>query len=370
MHHAIITLDDLDGVPPPESLVHCDLLKFLDAVPDGWADLVVTSPPYWKLVDYDGDGARQADIAGGQLGLEDTPEEYVERMAAVFLGVAKKIKPTGHMIVNMKDTYMARRNQQVTQSRHKAKHIGRAGSINRHPVIPRKSKCFVPERLADRIMRDGGYPCRSMDVWYDHSRMPERARDRHWQKTEHVYHFSMGQRSYSRFADEGGCPGPNVLNILHKTGQGKHHATMPLALAAEYIDFLCPPGGTVFDPFGGEGTTAVVAKAMGRSFVLAEIVREFIETAAERLAAPAEHQWSLSPAADVAEAVVEKIRGSSALIATASGRRSVVPLEDIRCTGADKVGDRLTVVTETRKTYMGASKYALSRTIHYLPPGP
>lgn len=367
--HLIITIDDMaGGVPAPNSLVHCNLLEFLARTPDGWADLVITSPPYWKLVDYDGDGARQADIAGGQLGLEDTPEEYVERMVEIFLAVAKKIKPSGHMIINIKDTYMARRTHQATQTRHKAKAIGRAGSISRHPIIPCKSKCFIPESLAIQIMRQGGFPCRMQDCWYDHSRMPEaRVMDRHWQKTEYVYHFSMGQRSYSRFSNEDGHPAPNVLSILHKTGKGKHHATMPGALAAEYIDFLCPPGGVVFDPFGGEGTTAVVAKAMGRSFVLTEIVREFCESAAERIADEGYDGKDACPDIVVVDAVVEKVARGNAMVTPSRGQKSLIPLDELRHTGASKVGDKLQVLIETRKTYMGSGKYAVSRVFHYMP---
>lgn len=370
--HPIIPIDSMAvGLPAPDSLVHGNLLEFLDRTPDGWADLVVTSPPYWKLVDYDGDGARQADISGGQLGLEDTPEEYAERMADIFLAVAKKIKPSGHMVINIKDTYMARRRRQATQTRHKAKSIGRAGSIAKHPVIPCKSKCFIPEMLAERIMRLGGYPCRSQDIWYDHSRMPEsRVKDRHWQKTEYVYHFSMSQHSYSRFSSGGGSPGPNMLSVLHKTGVGKHHATMPLGLAAEYIDFLCPEGGTVFDPFGGEGTTAVVARAMGRPFVLTEIVREFCESAAGRIA-KGEDTVDGACSTDVVDAVVERVGGGNALVAPEGrGRKSLVPLDLLRHTGACSAGDRLSVMIETRKTYVGSGKYAVSQVFHYMPPSP
>jgi DNA modification methylase len=369
--HPITTLGDMGGdPPPPDSLVHCNLLDFLAATPGGWADLVVTSPPYWMKVDYDGHGARQADIDGGQLGLEDTPEQYADRMADVLLKVAAKVRPEGSMVVNIGDTYMARRRRQATQTRHQAKHIGRAGAIAGHPEIPRKSLCMVPWMVADRVVRRGGYACRSADVWYDHSRMPEpRVKDRHWQKTELVFQFAMGEHSYSRLG-EGEHPGPNVLNIPHAVGKGRHHATMPPALAAEYIDFLCPPGGLVFDPFGGEGTTAVVARSMGRSFVLTEIVREFCESAAGRIAAEACPEARPADRPEVLDAVVDAV-GSSFATVSARGRRLVVPLEGLRLVGAVAVGDRLTVVVETRRTYLGQGpsgpRHAFSQTVHCLP---
>lgn len=277
---AVLSIEDLDGAPPADSLFHCNVVDFLSQTPDGFADLVFTSPPYWTLVDY----GEEADIDGGQLGLESSPEEYIARIGAVFLGCLKKLKPSGHLVINIKDTYMAKRAKQAVQTRHQAKVIGRAGRIPGHDIIPNKSLCLVPERLAWKLIEEGGARLRSKDIWHDHARLPEpNVKDRHWQKYEHILHFARSGKSYSKFKEEGGHPGGNVLDLLHTTHDGVHHATMPYRLAVEYIDMMCPKGGVVFDPFCGTGTTAVVAKALGRSFVGTEIVRKFIEDAAVRV---------------------------------------------------------------------------------------
>jgi len=366
----ILTIDDLAGrVPPRDALVHGNLLEFLDRTPDGWADLVVTSPPYWKKVDYDGGGAKQADIEGGQIGMEPSPDEYEDRLVDILLKVALKVKPSGCMIVNIGDTYMYKRKQQVMQTRHKGKFIGRAGAMDGHPIIPKGSLCNIPARVADRVMREGGYPIRSLDIWNDYARLPEpSARNRHWQKMEQVFHFAMGSGYHSKFREKkSGRPGGNVLSILHSIGKGKHHATMPLALAAEYIDFLCPPDGVVFDPFGGEGTTAVAANRLGRSFVTIDVVREFCESAADRIANEKCERSTRPAESIVVEAVVEKIAGGKAVVTPANGRRSIVPLNDLKHTGAEKVGDRLLVMIEMRKTHMGGSAIAVSQVFHYMP---
>lgn len=199
----------------------------------------------------------------------------------MFSWALKKLKPSGHLIINIKDTYTAKRARQVIQTRHQAKAIGRAGRIPGHDIIPKKSLCLVPERLAWKLIEEGGAVLRSKDVWHDHARIPEpNVKDRHWQKYEHVLHFVRSGKSYSKFKEEGGHPGGNVLDILHN---GIHHAMMPFDLAAEYIDMLCPKDGIVFDPFCGTGTTVAVAKTLGRAFIGTEIVRKFIEIAAEQV---------------------------------------------------------------------------------------
>ena len=65
-------------------------------IPDNSVDCVVTSPPYWGLRDYNTDG---------QLGLEETPEEWVVNMVAVFREVWRVLKPTGTVWMNLGDSY-------------------------------------------------------------------------------------------------------------------------------------------------------------------------------------------------------------------------------------------------------------------------
>lgn len=73
-----------------------DSLTVLRTMPENFAQCVVTSPPYWGLRDYGVDG---------QMGLEPTPDEYVERMVAVFREVRRVLKPDGTLWLNMGDSY-------------------------------------------------------------------------------------------------------------------------------------------------------------------------------------------------------------------------------------------------------------------------
>ena len=68
----------------------------LAQLPAGSIDCVITSPPYWNLRDYN---------IKGQLGLERSPAEYIEKLAAIFNQIWRVLAPTGSVWVNIGDTY-------------------------------------------------------------------------------------------------------------------------------------------------------------------------------------------------------------------------------------------------------------------------
>lgn len=73
-----------------------DVLEMLHKMPDACVNCVVTSPPYWGLRDYG---------APGQIGLETTPEEYLEKMVGIFREVRRVLDPAGTLWLNMGDCY-------------------------------------------------------------------------------------------------------------------------------------------------------------------------------------------------------------------------------------------------------------------------
>ena len=77
-------------------ILHGDCLNILRTMPNNVVDCCVTSPPYWGLRDYGHDD---------QIGLEETPEEYVSKMVAVFHEVKRVLKPEGTLWLNLGDSY-------------------------------------------------------------------------------------------------------------------------------------------------------------------------------------------------------------------------------------------------------------------------
>ena len=73
-----------------------DCYDTLDQLDDESIDTCVTSPPYFSLRDYGKDA---------QIGLEETPEEYVENLVRVFRKVRQKLKPEGTLWLNLGDTF-------------------------------------------------------------------------------------------------------------------------------------------------------------------------------------------------------------------------------------------------------------------------
>ena len=78
------------------AIFYGDSLRVLKDMPDNCVDMCMTSPPYWRLRDYG---------VEGQLGLEATPQEYVEKLCTVFDEVQRVLKPTGTCFVNLGDKY-------------------------------------------------------------------------------------------------------------------------------------------------------------------------------------------------------------------------------------------------------------------------
>ncbi|MDP9135942.1 MAG: site-specific DNA-methyltransferase, partial [Actinomycetota bacterium] len=127
-------------------------------------DAVVTSPPYFQLRDYD---------AAGQLGLEQTVDEWVASLRAVCRSMARVLKPHGSLWLNVGDTY----------SRHR-----RAGA-------PPKSLLLGPERLLLALARDG-WIARGKIVYAKQNPLPESVRDRLSKTWEPVYLLTRSPRAY------------------------------------------------------------------------------------------------------------------------------------------------------------------------------
>ncbi|MET0375975.1 MAG: site-specific DNA-methyltransferase [Rhizorhabdus sp.] len=284
----------------------------------------VTSPPYFGLRDYG-----HAD----QLGLEQTPDEYISAMVDVFREVRRVLRDDGTLWLNIGDSYAGSGKGvwNATDERKAAvKEVYRPSSNPVKTVLPAniKSKDLIgiPWMLAFALRADGWY-LRQEIIWHKPNPMPESVTDRCTKAHEHIFLLSKSPRYYfdaeaikepavntrkpgRKITDTrethgtgGGNSGINnlmaryhensmpthrnrrdVWTITTKPYKGAHFATFPPDLIEPCILAGSPIGGTVLDPFGGSGTTALVAQRTGRNAVLCELNPDYVVLAQERLA--------------------------------------------------------------------------------------
>ncbi len=299
-----------------------DALKILRKLPDESVNCVVTSPPYWALRDY---GVKR------QIGLESSIEEYLERLLAIFAEIQRILKPTGTCWVNFGDTYA---NKTKGGHRNKPQNNIFDSTIKRTTFpkiktelnIPAKSLCLIPSRFALRMIEQG-WILRNEIIWHKPNAMPQSIKDRFTIDFEKVFFFVKNRKYYFRqqfeplknpkelerrfsnpfenhkYRKSGRKPRKSLEAIkqsqkeILKKGRNKrcvwsiatgvsnanHFAVYPPKLIETPIKAGCPEGGIVLDPFIGSGTTAVVAKRLGRRFIGIELNPEYVGIAKNRI---------------------------------------------------------------------------------------
>ena len=201
-------------------------------LPDNFIDCVVTSPPYFGLRDYGEDS---------QIGLEESPEEYIECLVLAFREVRRVLAKTGTLWLNIGDTYNS-----YTANRGESKSISartNAASPSRakgygllDKGLKKKDLLMIPARVAIALQADGWY-LRSKIVWHKPNGMPESPNDRPSSSHEEVFLFSKsGSYYYDKFAERNGDSNlRNVWAFPIQPYHGAHFATMPRDLASRCI---------------------------------------------------------------------------------------------------------------------------------------
>ena len=164
-----------------------DVLDGLRQMEDGCVQTVVTSPPYWSLRDYG---------VAGQIGLEPTLEEYIERLVGVFREVRRVLRKDGTCWVNMGDGYASNPasggpGQQEGGEHHRTPKRG----YNRPLGLKPKDLCGVPWRLALALQADGWW-LRSDIIWAKPNPMPESVTDRPTKSHEYVFMLTKAARYF------------------------------------------------------------------------------------------------------------------------------------------------------------------------------
>ena len=308
----------------------------LRLLPSGCCSTCVTSPPYYGLRNYG---------EAGQIGLEETPEEYTRRLVEVFREVRRVLKDDGTLWLNIGDSYAASGKGRNRDGRfnEKAENIQSSGQrksrIRRTCEgngLKRKDLIGIPWLLAFALRADGWY-LRSDIIWQKPNAMPESVKDR--PTRAHEYIFLLSKSEHYHYDAEAirepatGFPGsenpnarrrgntktfrgsnaythdqaaensakverqshglvPNetgkrnrrtVWTIATRPYKGAHFATFPEELARPCILAGSRPGDTVLDPFCGSGTTGAVAIQEGRDFIGIDINPEYCTMSKQRI---------------------------------------------------------------------------------------
>lgn len=165
-------------------------LDVLKAIKSESVCCVVTSPPYWGLRDYGCDG---------QLGLEKTPEEYIEKMVQVFREVKRVLKSQATCWINIGDSYAS---SPAGNFKENMPRPGDGGAyrenkpkMNYGSVVKPKDLCGIPWLLAFALRADGWY-LRSDIIWAKPNPMPESVGDRPTKSHEYVFLLSKSARYF------------------------------------------------------------------------------------------------------------------------------------------------------------------------------
>ncbi len=229
----------------------------------------VTSPPYWGLRDYEQEN---------QIGAENSPVEYVESLVEVFREVRRVLRKDGLVWLNIGDGY-ARNGG-----------IGKPGPNaivgNTKKQIQRRN-CKVPScwglkpldmigmpwRVAFALQEDG-WILRSHITWIKKTAMPESVKNRPTRATEEIFLLSASPKYFydaNGLREDSGANLRNYWILGPDPNKNGHPAAFPRELVRRCILLGSRSGDKVLDPFGGCGTTGVVAESLNRDAVLVEL---------------------------------------------------------------------------------------------------
>jgi DNA modification methylase len=299
----------------------------METLPANSVNCCVTSPPYFGLRDYGHDG---------QIGLEQTPDEYVAKLVSVFREVKRVLRDDGTLWLNLGDSYAGSWGNAGGHNRGAGgQRAIEKGSIQndlseRNGVfvppgkygfadlgVKKKDLIGIPWRVAFALQQDGWY-LRQDIIWHKPNPMPESVKDRCTKAHEYIFLLSKSPRYYfdnesikveskqdwgtrdrsnGKYHKEGSGLQPHsgleksytmankrsVWTVTTKPFKGAHFATFPPDLILPCILAGCPKDGVVLDPFNGAGTTGIVSVQNGRNYIGIELNAEYLEMARLRI---------------------------------------------------------------------------------------
>jgi DNA modification methylase len=295
-------------------------LKTIKELSDNSVNMCVTSPPYYNLRDYLGNDE--------QIGIENTPEEYIENLVILFREVRRTLTDDGTLWLNIGDSYAgsgkgrngdgsANVDDNSKQSTNKGSTEGKITKRTEDGYKP-KDLMGIPWRVAFALQADGWY-LRQDIIWYKRNAMPSPVKDRCTTAHEYLFLLSKSRNYYydweaieedakwerwgnqTELKEHAGTASHlggktleelpirdkknkrSVWDIPTRPYGGAHFATFPPELVEPCILAGCPEGGMVLDPFGGSGTTAGVSEVFLRDSIMLELNQEYADLVPERI---------------------------------------------------------------------------------------
>lgn len=236
---------------------------------------IVTSPPYYGQRDYDVDG---------QIGLEDHPQQFLDRLMGVFDQCWEVLSDTGSMWINIGDTYWsgkgAHKSGEIKQGARRFGLRPQDKSGDGKWARP-KQLLLMPHRLAIAL-QDRGWLVRNDNVWVKPNPIPDQVRDRCSISHEYVFHFTKSRWYYfnqepvgRRLSSGRSLPPLDTWQVPPSSGNGKHRASFSQELVRIPILATTPPQGIVLDPFNGSGTTMSFAYSNGFRSIGIDLKEEY-----------------------------------------------------------------------------------------------
>lgn len=306
-------------------IICADAVEGLKTVASKTVDMCVTSPPYYGLRDYGVDG---------QIGVEQSPQEYVERLVGVFDEVYRVLKDDGTLWLNIADSYAGSGKGKglAKEKNEKNRPLYDSDSTvhtmpKRWGIVKPKDMIGIPWMLAFAL-RDRGWYLRSDIIWYKPNCLPEAVKDRPTKTYEHIFllsksphyyydymaireplkkvskaRYKRGRSDKSKYATDKNLQGINrkrddfsafdqeyrrkrdVWEVSTNTYRmDEHFAMFPERLIEPCVLAGSRVGGIVLDPFFGSGTTGAVAKRLGRKYIGIELNPRYCCKAEMRIA--------------------------------------------------------------------------------------
>jgi len=301
-------------------ILNGDSLEHLKEMPNESINCVMTSPPYWALRDYG---------IEGQLGLEPTFDEYINKLCDIFDEVKRVLRKDGTCWVNLGDTYGGTGAGQEKNMDAKGKQTAGQYELSakardlksRTTKDLSKSLIMIPFRFAIEMV-NRGWILRNTIIWHKPNCMPSSVKDRftvdfeylfffvknktYWFETQYEpvleesiarskrgislsderspYFKQLGKlKTMERFVNPLGRNKRTVWRISPKPFPEAHFAVYPEEICETPIKAGCQVGGIVLDPFFGAGTTGIVALKQSKQFIGIELNKEYIKIAEKRL---------------------------------------------------------------------------------------
>ena len=299
---------------------------------DEQARTCITSPPYYGLRDYGGEE--------NQIGQEKTPEEFIDQLVNVFKEVRNVLTDDGTLWVNLGDSYYNYRpgkgqsypKQSVSKTNQDLPtQCNKRG--NKLEGLKEKDLIGIPWMFAFAMRSDGWY-LRQDIIWHKPNPMPESVKDRCTKSHEYIFLLSKNKKYYydneaikepvkqdwgtrnrtnGKYHNSGSGLSPHsgltksydrknkrdVWSITNKPYKGSHFAVFPPDLITPCILAGSEKGDIVLDPFMGSGTTAMVAKQLGRDYIGCELHEEYSNLIDQRVPVEQVAQETTNPLADL-----------------------------------------------------------------------